>query len=141
MRTLFNLLSREAHLVLPGVDGQGYNRPEAEFGVGKLLNIGPWEFLLIIVVTLVVFGPGSLPEVARFLGRASRELRKLSASAYRLWDEVTRESLQESKKSSPVSVENTSPTKDEAGVSSNLEPSEAKKEVPEDGGENRLRKA
>jgi len=127
LRTLFNLLYGETLLVLPGVGGQGYNRPEAESGVGKLLNIGPWEFFLIFVVALIVFGPGSLPEVARFVGKATRELRKFSAGAYRLWDEVTRESLlKEEKNRSKTLVRDGAQPKDAAGDSSKAEQGEAK---------------
>jgi sec-independent protein translocase protein TatA len=55
------------------------------------LNIGPWELLLILVIMLIVFGPGKLPEVARALGKAIREFRKASSSVQRVWDEVTKE--------------------------------------------------
>lgn len=56
-----------------------------------LLNIGPWELILILVIMLIVFGPGKLPEVAQSLGKAMREFRKASSNAQRVWDEVTRE--------------------------------------------------
>lgn len=55
------------------------------------LNIGPWELLLILVIMLVVFGPGKLPEVARTLGKAIREFRKASSGVQKVWDEVTKE--------------------------------------------------
>jgi TatA/E family protein of Tat protein translocase len=42
-------------------------------------GIGPLEFFLILVVALIVFGPGKLPELARQLGRAVREFRKASS--------------------------------------------------------------
>lgn len=41
-----------------------------------MLNIGPQEILLILIVALVVVGPQRLPEMGRTLGRALRELRK-----------------------------------------------------------------
>jgi len=40
------------------------------------LDIGMWEVLLILVVALIIWGPGKLPEIARMLGRAVRALRK-----------------------------------------------------------------
>lgn len=44
------------------------------FGVG-----GHWIYLIILlVVVLLVFGPGKLPEVGSGLGRAIREFRKAS---------------------------------------------------------------
>lgn len=56
-----------------------------------ILNIGPWELILILVVMLIVFGPGKLPEVAQSLGKAVREFRKASSNVQRVWDEVTKE--------------------------------------------------
>lgn len=41
-----------------------------------MLNIGPQELLLILVVALLVVGPRRLPELGRSLGRGLRELRK-----------------------------------------------------------------
>lgn len=48
-----------------------------------MLNIGPQELLLILVVALLVVGPRRLPELARSLGKGIRELRKAQ-------DEVSR---------------------------------------------------
>lgn len=44
------------------------------------LGIGMGEFLLILVIVLMVFGPGRLPEIARTLGRAVHEFRKYSSA-------------------------------------------------------------
>ncbi len=41
-----------------------------------MLNIGPQELLLILVVALLVVGPRRLPELARSLGKGLRELRR-----------------------------------------------------------------
>jgi TatA/E family protein of Tat protein translocase len=41
-----------------------------------MLNIGPQELLLILVLALLVVGPKRLPELGRSLGRGIRELRK-----------------------------------------------------------------
>lgn len=52
-----------------------YNRSgklEGDF----MFGIGVPELILILVVGLVVFGPGKLPEVARSLGKGIREFRK-----------------------------------------------------------------
>jgi sec-independent protein translocase protein TatA len=43
------------------------------------LGIGPMELFLILILALIVFGPGKLPELARQLGRAVREFRKASS--------------------------------------------------------------
>ena len=39
-------------------------------------QIGPLEILVVLVVALVVFGPGKLPELGRQVGRGYREFRK-----------------------------------------------------------------
>ena len=41
-------------------------------------GIGIWEILLIIVVVLIVLGPGKVPEIARKLGQAVRAIRRAS---------------------------------------------------------------
>lgn len=56
-----------------------------------MLNIGAWELILILIVVLIVFGPGKLPDVAKSLGKAVREFRKASSNIQRVWDDVTRE--------------------------------------------------
>jgi len=44
----------------------------------NILGVGPAELLLIFIIALIVFGPGKLPELARTLGKALRELRRMS---------------------------------------------------------------
>ena len=44
----------------------------------NILGIGPAEFIIICIIALIVFGPGRLPELARTLGKAMRELRRMS---------------------------------------------------------------
>lgn len=39
-------------------------------------NIGPGELILILLLALIVLGPGKLPEVGSALGRAIREFRE-----------------------------------------------------------------
>ena len=46
-----------------------------------MFGIGVPELILILVVGLVVFGPGKLPEVARSLGKGIREFRKAPHAA------------------------------------------------------------
>jgi sec-independent protein translocase protein TatB len=44
----------------------------------NILGIGPAEFIVVCIIALIVFGPGRLPELARTLGKAMRELRRMS---------------------------------------------------------------
>ena len=39
-------------------------------------NIGPGELILILIIALVVLGPGKLPDVASSLGKSVREFRR-----------------------------------------------------------------
>jgi sec-independent protein translocase protein TatA len=41
-----------------------------------MLNIGPQELLLILIVALLVVGPKRLPELGRTIGKSLRELRR-----------------------------------------------------------------
>jgi TatA/E family protein of Tat protein translocase len=57
----------------------------------EIFGIGPLELLFIIILALIVFGPGKLPELGRLLGRTIREFKK----AYSL---LTRDFKQEFEK-------------------------------------------
>lgn len=39
-------------------------------------NIGPFELLIVLVIALLVLGPGKLPEVGNALGKTIREFRR-----------------------------------------------------------------
>jgi TatA/E family protein of Tat protein translocase len=41
-------------------------------------NIGPFELLLVLVLVLLIIGPGKLPEVGTAIGKSLREFRKAS---------------------------------------------------------------
>ena len=41
-------------------------------------NLGPPELLIILVIVIIVFGVGRLPEVGGALGKAIREFRQSS---------------------------------------------------------------
>lgn len=43
---------------------------------GFIGNIGPWELILILVIVLVIFGPGKLPKVGESLGKALQSFKK-----------------------------------------------------------------
>jgi sec-independent protein translocase protein TatA len=54
----------------------------------NFFNIGPVELILILVVALIVFGPGRLPEIGAGLGKALREFQLMSQG---LTEELNRE--------------------------------------------------
>ena len=39
---------------------------------------GPWELVLLLVIVLIIFGPGKLPDIGNAIGRGIREFRKAS---------------------------------------------------------------
>jgi len=41
-------------------------------------SIGPFELLLVLILALLILGPGKLPEVGSAIGRTLREFRKAS---------------------------------------------------------------
>lgn len=44
-----------------------------------MFGIGGTELLVILVLALIIFGPGKLPDVGRALGRTIREFKKTSS--------------------------------------------------------------
>jgi sec-independent protein translocase protein TatA len=42
-------------------------------------NIGPFELLIILILALLILGPGKLPDVGAALGKTIREFRKASS--------------------------------------------------------------
>ena len=45
---------------------------------GFLPNIGIPELIVILVLALIIFGPGKLPDVGKAVGKSIREFRKAS---------------------------------------------------------------
>lgn len=43
---------------------------------GLIGNFGPWELVLILVIVLIIVGPGKLPQVGQSMGRALQNFRK-----------------------------------------------------------------
>lgn len=52
-----------------------------------MFGIGASELIIILVLALIIFGPGKLPEVGRAVGRSIREFKKATSGA--LDDEET----------------------------------------------------
>jgi Tat protein translocase TatB subunit len=63
-----------------------------------VLNVGTPEMLVILVVALLVLGPNKLPEVARQVGKAMGEIRRLGAG----FQAEMRDAMQEPVKMEPV---------------------------------------
>jgi Tat protein translocase TatB subunit len=58
-----------------------------------MIGIGPVELLVILIVTLVVFGPERMPELARNLARLMRDLRSAMDDVREQFNEFTKEDL------------------------------------------------
>ncbi len=43
---------------------------------GLIGNFGPWELIGILVIVLIIVGPGKLPQVGQSLGKAIQSFRK-----------------------------------------------------------------
>lgn len=42
-------------------------------------NIGPFELLLVLILALLILGPGKLPEVGSAVGKTLREFRRATS--------------------------------------------------------------
>ncbi|HWQ74614.1 MAG TPA: twin-arginine translocase TatA/TatE family subunit [Syntrophomonas sp.] len=51
-------------------------------------NIGPWELILILLIALIVVGPGKLPDVARSLGKGLSEFRKVTSGVRKEFEDA-----------------------------------------------------
>jgi len=87
-----------------------------------MFGIGAGEFIVILIVGLIVFGPSKLPEVGRAIGKGLREFRKAQAALSQTLNEVddppkssTTVAQTSSAEKTSVSVEKTS-TVDKAPV-------------------------
>jgi TatA/E family protein of Tat protein translocase len=64
-------------------------------------NIGPGELIIVLIIALVVLGPGRLPDVAQSLGKSLREFRRAAT-------DISDSTSLESKPASPTA--NSQPT-------------------------------
>lgn len=60
-----------------------------------MFNLGIPELVIILVLALIIFGPGKLPDVGKAIGRSINEFKKASRE---ITDEVTGKDENESKK-------------------------------------------
>jgi len=60
-----------------------------------VLNLGPEKVLVVLVVALIVLGPEKLPQAARTVGTAYRELRRITGGLQAEVRDVFSEPLRE----------------------------------------------
>lgn len=54
---------------------------------GFIGNLGPWELVLILVIILIIVGPGKLPQVGQSIGKALQNFRKAKDEEFNELDE------------------------------------------------------
>lgn len=45
------------------------------------MKIGPWEIILVVIIVMMVFGVGKIPEIGKQIGRGVRDFKKYSSTA------------------------------------------------------------
>ena len=76
-----------------------------------MFGIGMGEFLLILIVGLIIFGPKNLPELGKTLGKGLREFRKAQAALTATLEESVNEPVKKSlDKDKPPTVDKNSET-------------------------------
>lgn len=56
-----------------------------------MFNLGPTELIIILVIALVIFGPGKLPDLGKALGKSINEFKKASNGVKKEIDEALKE--------------------------------------------------
>ncbi len=92
-------------------------------------NIGPWELIIILLIALVVVGPGKLPEVARSMGRALNEFRRTTTGVKREFEDAMKFEEPAPSKKTNINSETTSNLEDD-------EPTQSDDTEDRDDGEN-----
>jgi sec-independent protein translocase protein TatA len=86
-RTIVVIITREISI------NKGFSRLQTNYhrgivfeGVfilfGLIGNFGPWELGLILLIVLIVVGPGKLPKVGESMGKALQSFRKAKNEEY-----------------------------------------------------------
>lgn len=63
-------------------------------------KLGPWEIALILVIILIVFGVGKLPQVGNAIGKGIRSFKKAQAGEDEEEDKKKKETAAASQKES-----------------------------------------
>jgi sec-independent protein translocase protein TatA len=64
-------------------------------------RMGPWEIALIVVIILIIFGVGKLPQVGGAIGKGIRSFRKAQSGELDEEDEDEEEEEEEEEKPKP----------------------------------------
>ena len=65
------------------------------------LGIGGWEVLLILIVALIIWGPGRIAEIGKTLGKMARTLKKVTSDLTAQITNETEEQEEQEKKRPP----------------------------------------
>jgi sec-independent protein translocase protein TatA len=87
----------------------------------KLANFGIWELVLILLIVIVIFGAGKLPQLGDALGRSIRNFKKayhdepqeIPGQARRVEGAADQECLSPPKEGSPLKTDESSKSKGE----------------------------
>ncbi len=58
------------------IDAETFEVKEGNALFGLIGNFGPWELALVLVIVLIIVGPGKLPQVGQSVGKALQNFRK-----------------------------------------------------------------
>jgi TatA/E family protein of Tat protein translocase len=72
-----------------------------------MLNVGPWELMVILLIALIVVGPQKLPELSRQIGKGLREFKRVQDEVK---DMVTFDLFSEPEPQRPAPSSTPSPT-------------------------------
>ena len=95
-----------------------------------MFGIGAGEFIIILIVGLIVFGPSKLPEVGRAIGKGLREFRKAQAALSQTLNEVD-DPPKTSPPVKPLTTESFASNKPATDVQPTTQPVEEKTSPPQ----------
>jgi sec-independent protein translocase protein TatA len=84
----------------------------------EFLGMGWGEILLILIIALIIFGPGKIVEVSRSMGKLARSLKKATSD---LTSEITREIDDEKRVKQPPLAAEQKPPQTPPGVTAHSE--------------------
>ena len=95
----------------------------------NFLGMGPMELMVILVLALIVFGPGKLPEIAGQVGRVVRDFRRMTGDLSSEFNRTLSLEIEERKAAQapapPVPAETYETTPASTAEATAYEPSEA----------------